>query len=608
MNTYLRVLSWLKPYIPQVVLSMIFTVIFAVLQGVSIMMLAPFLDALFGSGDAVLETAQATSDGFSMQAIRDAIMTKAYGYLLAGTKTEALMRIVLVFFFLNLAKNLSLYLQFIFTDYVQHSFIRDMRITVFERLTTLPLSFFHKHKTGEMISRATNDVMVVNRSVSMSFTNLIRDPVQIVMMLGIAILVSWRLTLIAFVVMPISMTIIYQIGKKIRKYSRRQQVKMAELTSILQEVLSGIRVVKAFTTERYESRRFSSESQNLFKALFKMSWLSRMSSPLTEQLGTGAGLFILWYGGNQVLADGGLPASQFMIFLFAIFAVGHPVKQLSLVNNGIQEGMAAAERVFSVLDEPVEIAEKPDAHVLENVTGKVELKNVHFDYLPGEPVLRDISLTVDPGEVVALVGSSGGGKSTLVDMVPRFYDPQQGTVSIDGHDIREVTLNSLRNCMGIVTQEVILFNDSVANNIAYGIENVSQQDIETAAKAANAHEFIAALPDGYKTKIGDRGTKLSGGQRQRLSIARAILKNPSILILDEATSALDTESEKLVQNAIEHLVKDRTTIVIAHRLSTIRNANRICVLDKGQIVQSGTHEELLAAGGLYKKLHNMQLD
>jgi ABC-type multidrug transport system fused ATPase/permease subunit len=608
MNTYLRVLSWLKPYIPQVVLSMFFTLIFAVLQGVSIVMLAPFLDALFGTGEAVIETVPVATDGFSIQALKDSIMSRAYGFLLEGTKTEALMRIVFVFFLLNLAKNISLYLQLVLTDYVQHSFIRDIRVKVFERLTTLPLSFYHKHKTGEMISRATNDVMVVNRSVNMSFTNLVRDPVQIIMMLGIAVLVSWRLTLIAFVVMPISMTIIYQIGKKIKKYSRRQQVKMAEITSMLQEVLSGIRVVKAFTTERYENRRFSSESQDLFKYLFKISWLSRMSSPLTEQLGTGAGLFILWYGGNQVLTDGGLPASQFMIFLFAIFAVGHPVKQLSQVNNGIQEGMAAAERVFAVIDEPIEIKEKPDAHELKNISGKVEISDLYFEYLPGDPVLRDISLTVNPGEAVALVGSSGGGKSTLVDMVPRFYDPQKGVVKIDGNDIKDLTLESLRSCMGIVTQEVILFNDSVANNIAYGIEDVSLEDIEKAAKAANAHEFISALPDRYDTKIGDRGTKLSGGQRQRLSIARAILKNPSILILDEATSALDTESEKLVQNAIENLVKDRTTIVIAHRLSTIRNADRICVLDKGQIVQAGTHDELLASGGLYKKLHNMQLD
>ncbi len=649
MKTYLRVLRYLKPYLPQVGLSMLFMVVFSLLNSFGIVMIGPFLDALFApepvaveaaapdrdsrlvlpgasapavddaaarsapAGEAVVEgpggareRVLGLRESFSLDGLRDRLYAKLKGFLMSDSKRDSLWRIVVISFFLFMIKNLSGYLQTIFTDYVQHSFIRDLRNQLFDRYMALPLSFHTRQRAGELISRATNDVLVVNRSVNMSFTNLARDPITIVAFLGLALLLSWRLTLIGLVVLPLSMAIIVQIGRKLRKYSHRQQEKMANLTSILQETISGVRVVKAFAMERYETARFREESQRLFRAVFKMAWMERLSSPLTEQLSILVGLFILWYGGNQVLAGGQLPPSLFILFLFCIFSLGRPIKALSQVNNGIQEGMAAAERIFAVLDHPEEVPEAPDAPDLEDVRGAIELQDVHFAYLDGEPVLQGVSLKAAPGEMVALVGSSGAGKSTLVDLIPRFYDPQRGRVLVDGRDVREVSLQSLRRSMGVVTQEVILFNDTVGRNIAYGMGEVPAESVEAAARAANAHDFIMRLPRGYDTMIGDRGVRLSGGERQRLSIARAILKNPPILILDEATSALDTESELLVQEAIDRLVRDRTTIVIAHRLSTIQNVDRIHVMQRGRVVQTGTHAELLAAGGPYKILYDLQ--
>ncbi len=641
MATYLRVLKLVRPYLRHVLLSMVFMVVFSLLSGFSIVMIAPFLQALFERGLAAVEQVTAPAAGLaaapdsalttrpggapaaaadrlarveglrrrlSPTGLRDRLEARLNAWLLRGTRMEALWRIVVVFFLLMLVKNVSGYLQTLFLDYVQHSFIRDLRNMLFARFTSLPLSYFHSHRAGELISRATNDVLVVNRSVNMSMTNTLRDPLLIVMYLGLAVLLSWKLTLLALLVLPLSLGIILWIGRKLRKYSRRQQEKMADITTRLQETISGIRIVKAFTSEERENARFREQSQRLFRDLFKISVMQRLSSPLTEQLSISVGLFILWYGGRQVLAGNELPPHLFLLFLFAIFSVGKPIKALSQVNNGIQEGMAAAERIFAVLDHPVEIVEQPGAPDLRDVRGEIVFDAVRFRYGPEEPeVLRGIDLRVAPGETVALVGPSGAGKSTLVDLVPRFYDPTAGRVLVDGTDVRAVTLRSLRQAVGIVTQEVILFNDTVAANIAYGRPDATPEQIAAAARAANAADFIERLPHGYDTYIGDRGVKLSGGERQRISIARAILKNPPILIFDEATSALDTESELLVQEAIDRLMEGRTALVIAHRLSTIQNADRIYVLQEGRIVQTGTHAELLAErDGLYRTLYDLQ--
>jgi len=407
-------------------------------------------------------------------------------------------------------------------------------------------------------------------------------------------------------VLPLSLLVIVTIGKRLRRYSHHQQERLADLTSVLQETVYGIRVVKAFAMEQFEKRKYMAESSRVFRDMFKIARTNRLSSPLSEQMAVIVGAVILWYGGRQVFVEQSLEPAAFLTFLAAMFSLLHPVKELSQVNNGIQEGMAAADRLFEILDSPAEPGIEDGLPVLADVKGRVEFCDVHFEYLPSEPVLRGIDLVAEPGEVVALVGSSGAGKSTLVDLIPRFYDPQQGQVLVDGHDVRDVSLHSLRDSLGIVTQEVILFNDTVRNNIAYGLGDVDQARVDEAARAANAHDFIQRMPEGYDTVIGDRGTKLSGGQRQRLSIARAILKNPPILILDEATSALDTESEQLVQEAIDRLVQDRTTFVIAHRLSTIRSADRIYALKEGRVVEAGNHDQLLAAGGVYADLYNLQ--
>lgn len=626
-HVYLRILRWIRPYLPQVVASVVLTILFSLLSSTGIVIFEPFLRTLF-SGDQTVATSLATpalpdttdalsplpsaSDPFSLvqppaevKAHLLSLKAKADQFLMRGTRAEALWRMVWVIFFLFLAKNVTQYLGAILMTYVGQRVIKDMRDAIFERFTRLPLSFYHRYRAGELISRATNDVLIAQKTVNVSFTNLVRDPLLIVMYLSVCLVISWQLTLIALTILPISMSAIIYIGKRLRRYSHRQQERMASLTSVLQETVYGVRVVKAFAMEEFERRRFLAESERLFREVFKIDRMQRLSSPISEQLSVLVALFILWFGGRQVLGEGALTPSHFITFLVSLFMMVHPIKELSQVNNAIQEGTAAAERIFTILDDEPE-ADDPAAPALPPVRGRVEFQDVTFAYANSEPVLRGIDLVVEPGEVVALVGSSGAGKSTLVDLIPRFYDPQQGRILIDGHDLRAVSLSSLRRAMGIVTQEVILFNDTVRNNIAYGLTDVGQAEIEAAARAANAHDFIVQMPEGYDTQIGDRGTKLSGGQRQRLSIARAILKNPPILILDEATSALDTESEQLVQEAIDRLVRDRTTFVVAHRLSTIRGADRIYALRAGRVVESGGHQELLSRGGVYAELYNLQ--
>lgn len=639
MRTYLRMLKMIRPYMTQLVAGVVFMVLFSFFSVFSFTMLSPFLKALFSDTDSqlvqvideqpnpvenlIIEPSDNPEKGAPNEKLED-LQTQyqqvtglkakfqdwVAGTLLKGSKTDQLLRICLTFFVLILIKNISGYLAQVAMVYVGENVIRDLRNQLFFKFTRLPLSFFHKNKAGELISRATNDVMVAQKCVGVSFTTLVRDPLYIVMALAVALIISWKMTLMALVLMPASLIVIIRIGKGLRHISRRQQEEMANLTSTLQETVYGVRVIKAFAMEDFENQKFTTRSTALFREVFRYNWIMKMSSPLTEQLSTVVGLFLLWYGGSKVFTGGLMAPDLFMVFFFAIFSMVRPIKNLGQVNNEIQAGMAAAERIFDVLDTDPEVVDTEAGLLLGSGTkqahGKVELKDVHYAYVPGEPVLRGISMKVEPGEVVALVGSSGGGKSTLVDMIPGFYHPDSGQVLIDDHNVRDLNLASLRRNMGIVTQEVILFHDTIANNIAYGMSDVSLDDIREAARAANADEFIMGLPDAYETIIGDRGLKLSGGQRQRLSIARAILKNPPILLLDEATSALDTESEQLVQEAIDRLVQHRTTIVIAHRLSTIQNVDRIYLLEKGEVVQVGTHDELLAAGGRYRELYNMQ--
>jgi len=646
-KTYLRMLRMIKPYTIQLVLAVVFMLIFSFMSIFSIGMISPFLKALFNKTDSgvVLELpgnelsapitqgsydeAGVTHEGDHQKSaeLAERVSQQKMGLndderreryenlkgqftgvdawklkfsewvsvtMLKGTKQEALLRICIMFFIATLIKNIACYIQEVLMVFVGQAVIRDLRNQLYLKLTRLPLSYYNQHKAGELISRATNDVMVAQQCVGLSFTKLIKDPLMLIMYLGVALVLSWKMTVMALVLMPASLIVIIRIGKRLRTLSTRQQEQMADLTSTLQETVYGIRVIKAFAMEKFENNKFMTQSQALFKQVFRINYVMKLSSPLTEQMSMVVALFLLWFGGSRVFTGGIMAPDLFIVFLFMIFSMVRPIKSLGAVNNEIQSGMAAADRIFDLLDSMAEVADVESGVQLGSARGSVEFDDVHFEYVKGEPVLRGVSLKVEPGEVVALVGSSGSGKSTMMDMIPGFYNPNSGRVLVDGHAISDLNLESLRNNMGIVTQEVILFHDSILNNIAYGMTDVNLDDVKAAAQAANADEFIERLPDGYDTVIGDRGLKLSGGQRQRLSIARAILKNPAILLLDEATSALDTEAEQLVQEAIDHLVKDRTTIVIAHRLSTIQNVDRIYLLEEGQVVQVGTHDELLA--------------
>jgi subfamily B ATP-binding cassette protein MsbA len=506
-----------------------------------------------------------------------------------------------------LAKNLFLYLQGFFMAYVQQSVMRDLRNNLFDKYQRLSLDYFHQRRTGQVMSRVTNDVVVLNESIDIGFNRLVTDLILAVTFLSFLIILSWKLTLLSMVILPVVFGFIWYVGKKLRKYSERSQQKMADVTSVLEESVNNMRIVKAFSMEKFELKKFFKTTGDFFRALLRMTRIRHLASPINDTLATIAGVTILLYAGSGIIAGTGeLDAGDFMTFILAMFSMIKPAKSLSQIHIKLQEGMAAAGRVFKVIDRPEKIKDRNDAVSVNEFKQSIRYDSVSFSYNGGEAVLKDVSFEVGFGEVLALVGPSGAGKSTLFDLLPRFYDPQKGSIYVDGRNIREVKLSSLRGLMGIVTQETYLFNDTIFNNIAYGMSDVTEDRVIRAAEMANAHQFIVEFDRGYQTPVGNRGVMLSGGQRQRLAIARALLKDPQILIFDEATSALDTESEILVQEAIDRLMSNRTTLVIAHRLSTIKNADRIMVIDDGRIVESGSHDSLMSASGLYKRLYSMQ--
>jgi subfamily B ATP-binding cassette protein MsbA len=615
MQTYLRILKYVKPYWKNLVLVFILSLFYAVLNGLSIYLIIPLLDTLF-QGTGATQQVSATqnlqsSSSFLPDFINDFKETLSQwfsNFVYSGDKIEILLKICLVILIVFFLKNLFGYLQSYLMTYVEYSSMNDLRDVAYKHLHKLPISYFKKERVGNLISRFTNDISKIQDSISATFSSLIKEPLTIIVFLIIALSISWQLTLLAAVILPVSMLAIMWIGLKVRKQSTLVQRKIADITSVLQETISGVKVVKAFGMEPYENKKFVKETKSYLKTVLKIVRIREIASPVTEMISIIVGAVIIYYGGTLVLKSATISASLFMGFLLAIFQMMKPIKDLSTVNNRIQEAGAAAERIFEILDTVPDIQDSKNARTLAEFKKIIRFKDVSFRYEDSEEwVLDNINFEVFKGDILALVGPSGGGKSTLVDLIPRFYDPAQGSILIDNQDIRNYTLNSLRNKMGIVTQETFLYNSSIKDNIAYGLENYPDEKIIEAAKAANAHEFIIETPEGYNTIIGERGVKLSGGQRQRLTIARAILKNPDIMIFDEATSALDSESEILVQEAIERMMKNRTTFVIAHRLSTIRNATRIIVIDSGKIIQSGTHQELMQKeNGLYKKLYEMQ--
>ena len=503
-----------------------------------------------------------------------------------------------------LVKGTCNYFQTVLMNFIGQRIVADLRAELYRKIQLQSLAFFTKHPTGVLMSRITYDVGYIQGAVSEAVTALLKDSFTLLCLVIVIFYRDWQLAIVAMFVFPLAVYPIAKFGQKMRQIATRAQVTLGSLTSLLQETISGTRIVKAFGMEAHENKRFSIENERLFRLSLKSISINAVSSPFMEFLG-GLGISaIIFYGGYQVIHGQSTPGT-FFSFLTALIMLYEPVKRLTNVNNTIQQGIAGAERVFSIMDLVPEIRNRPDAVPLPRISREIEIRNVTFRYEEA-PVLKNINLRIRTGEAVAFVGMSGGGKTTLVNLIPRFYDVTTGMILIDGQDIRNVTVESLRGQIAIVTQQTILFNDTVRNNIAYGDISKTEDQIVEAAKAAHAHDFILRLPKGYETVIGEQGTKLSGGERQRISIARALLKNAPILILDEATSSLDSEAEIEVQDALENLMKGRTTLVIAHRLSTIRNADRIIVLVNGEIREEGTHETLLSRHGEYSRLYNMQ--
>ncbi len=520
-------------------------------------------------------------------------------------KREWLLILPLALLAVFFIKGIFYFLYSYLLEWIGQCVIKDLRCRIYGHLNDLSMGFFHKNSTGDLISRIMNDVSMLQGSVSHALIHLLRDFFTVCGLLAVIFYMDWRLAFVSLIFIPMAAIPIVVFGKKFRRISTNYQQGMAEASDFLNETIRGTRIVKAFCMEEQEKKLFGKKMQYLFDTLMTETKFRSLSHPLIEFLGGIGMALILWFGGMQVLAGDSTPGT-FMSFLTALVMLYEPVKGVSKINSTIQSGIAAAIRIFNLLDIEPEIKEKPESKILPPFHDTIEFNKVSFAYNKDEPVLRDVQLKVTQGEILAVVGPSGGGKTTLSSLIPRFHDVCQGAIRIDGQDIRDVSLHSLRSQIALVTQQTILFNDTVRNNIGYGSPNCTDEDIHQAAEAAFAMEFIKDLPKGFDTVIGESGTRLSGGQQQRVSIARAILKDAPILVLDEATSALDTESERKVQKALDNLMKNRTTIVIAHRLSTIKNADRIIVMQNGRLVEEGTHESLLEQHGVYKGLYTMQ--
>jgi subfamily B ATP-binding cassette protein MsbA len=602
MKVFWRFFKYLKPYIKPLAAANFFMLLFVIFSLASIGLVMPFIDLLFNPSIEVT-----TPVNFSLLNLKEWLSYQLNEFVQSYSKLELVtylcVLIIIVFFF----KNLFSYLQTWFMSFVEQGIIRDIRLQLYTHFHKLSLGYFTEEKKGILISRIINDVQIIKDSMIAVINSIFRDPPLIIIFSAVLFIFNWKLTLLVFALLPVTGFILAKIGDSLKKRSIRSQERIADITSILDETFGAMRIVKAFGMENYEIERFREEEKKYFRLLTSLTRRRALASPITEFLGVITITIILYFIGSQiVLGKSDMTPGAFFVFLGIFFQMMPSIKLAGQVFNSIQEGIAASERVFAILDTPPKVVDSPNAVEIKSFEKEIQFQNVSFKYDKSDLILKNIDLLIKKGEVLAIVGPSGAGKSSLVDLIPRFYDVTDGSILIDGVDIRNITMKSLRSLIGVVTQETILFNDTVRNNIAYGLQSISIDKIIEAAKAANAHSFIEGLKDGYETVIGDRGIKLSGGERQRLSIARALLKNPPILILDEATSSLDTESEMLVQQAIERLMKGRTSIVIAHRLSTIQRANKIIVISDGKIVEEGAHDELLSKNGLYHKLYYMQ--
>ena len=607
-SIYKRMAQLLFHFWPYILISSLSAIVFVLLNSTSMWLVASLINNVLTDFDKIVES-QMEWASKSTLTMNEKLKYWTNILILRDTPANSLKVLCITLLSVFFTKNLFLYIKNILLRIVELKLVKDIRDRLYKHIQTLSLGYFHKKQTGSITSIVMNDVEQLQVALAVVFQRLFVEPINILTFVTLLFIISWKLALIAIVIIPLAGITIIGIGKSIRRKSRRTQEKIAEIMQILTETLTSIRIVKAFVNEKEEVKKFTGESQNYFKLLLKRARLDLISAPVTESFGVIIGVVLLWYGGLEVLSNQGVSAEDFIRFIVILFAILGPIKQMSNVNLKIQVGAASAERIFELLDTPPEIVEDLNPVDLKVFKNSIEFDKVHFEYNDGDSLVLDqVTFSIKKGEVVAMVGPSGSGKSTIADLIPRFYDVTTGSIRIDGHDLRKATLASIRGNMGIVTQEVILFNDTIKNNIAYAQPNVSDDAIKQAAEAANALDFIEKSPEGFNTLIGERGVNLSGGQKQRLAIARALLKNPPILILDEATSALDTESEKKVQNAIENLMKDRTALVIAHRLSTVQNADKIIVIDKGQVVEIGTHNELYENGALYRRLYDIQFD
>ncbi|MBR3907762.1 MAG: ABC transporter ATP-binding protein [Bacteroidaceae bacterium] len=611
MKEFFKVLKrFVPPYKKYLVICLVFTLLSAILNVFSFMVIIPILQILFNVSDTSDVTFtpwnEVTSENF-----KDVAMDNIIYYLnemsLEHGSSVVLLLLGLFLIFMTLIKTASYFGSSAAIIPLRTGLVRDMRTMVYDKLLSLPLGYFSKLRKGDIMARMTGDVGEVENSIVSSLDMLIKNPILIIIYFLTLVYLSWELTLFTICVIPALGWIMGAIGRKLKASSLTAQRKLGETTSQLEETLGGLRIIKAFIAEKKMSARFTKCSNELRSAVMKVTMRQASAHPVSEFLGTCIIVIVLWFGGTLILSDNSpISAATFIYYLVILYSIINPLKDLSRASYCIPRGLASMERIDAILKAENPITDGEKGVEIPDLKDCIEYKNLTFSYDGERNVLKNINLKIEKGKTVALVGQSGSGKSTMVDLLPRYYDVEQGEITIDGVNIKDMKVKSLRGLIGNVNQEAILFNDSFYNNITFGVENATMEQVIEAAKIANAHEFIMATENGYDTNVGDRGCLLSGGQRQRISIARAILKNPPILILDEATSALDTESERLVQEALERLMKTRTTIAIAHRLSTIKNADEICVLREGEIIERGKHEELLELGGMYKRLNDMQ--
>ena len=601
-----RIIEFVKPERLFMSISLLNGIFFVIFNSISIWLTASLVNnVLIDFDQLVLDQERLLAH--ESPDLNERLKIAVNEFILRETNIETLKVLCVTIILIFLLKNFFLYLKNLSMSYVQLRIVTHLRNRIYAHLQTLSLSFFHRRKSGDLSSIIIHDVSMLNQSIGTTFQKIIVEPINILAFTILLFIISWKLMLVAIVIIPLSQFVIQLIGKSIRRKARRNTKQIGGILSIITENLSTIRIVKAFSMEKNEVERFGQESWKYFRLLFRSSKLRLLSSPIIETIGVSMAVVLLWIGGSEVIVGSTLSSEDFLRFMFLLFSMLGPVRSLSNVHITLQNGYASAERIFDILDEKTDVVDSGKEKI---VTLEQELKfeNVGFNYGEGTFQLNDINFKINKGQTIAFVGASGAGKSTIADLIPRFYDVNQGKIIIDGKDIKSYQLESLRQMMGIVTQETILLNTSIRNNITYGTSSNEEKKLMEAAIGANASEFIDGLEHKYETIIGERGVKLSGGQQQRIAIARAIYKNPSLLLLDEATSALDTKSERLVQDALDNLMENRTVLVIAHRLSTIKNADKIIVMDMGRIVEMGTHNELYKANGIYQRLYDIQFD